>query len=154
MSESCEAVRILILNGDLPIFPGRAGHEYLHTTLLAQRAHKVGLVSMVHTSRAAREKTRFGPCWCRALPVGKSPFTVNPLPIRLRRQLGHGVSGRRYIPHGVRGSRGPKTRPSRICSSPTWLSQCCERSRMAAGRHSSWSRASVPTGWTLYRVFR
>ncbi len=56
MPESCEAVRILILNGDLPIFPGRAGHEYLHTTLLAQRAQKVGLVSMVHTSEQHEKK--------------------------------------------------------------------------------------------------
>jgi hypothetical protein len=56
MSESCEAVRILILNGDLPIFPGRAGHEYLHTTLRAQRAHKVGLVSMGHTPEQHEKK--------------------------------------------------------------------------------------------------
>ena len=42
-------VRVLILNGDLPIFPGRAGHEYLHTTGLARLAQRVGLVSMVHT---------------------------------------------------------------------------------------------------------
>lgn len=56
MSESCGAIRILILNGDLPIFPGRAGHEYLHTTLLAQRAQRVGLVSMVHTPEQHEKK--------------------------------------------------------------------------------------------------
>jgi glycosyltransferase involved in cell wall biosynthesis len=43
-------LRLLILNGDLPIFPGRAGHEHLHTTWLARLARRVGLVSMVHTS--------------------------------------------------------------------------------------------------------
>ena len=50
-------MRLLILNGDLPIFPGRAGHEYLHTTRLARLARRVGLVSLVHT-REQREKTR------------------------------------------------------------------------------------------------
>ena len=42
-------MKLLILNGDLPIFPGRAGHEYLHTTRLARLAQRVGLVSLVHT---------------------------------------------------------------------------------------------------------
>ncbi len=42
-------MRLLILNGDLPIFPGRAGHEYLHTTGLRHLAERVGLVSLVHT---------------------------------------------------------------------------------------------------------
>src|SRR5262249_54048220 len=54
--ESCDALRILILNGDLPIFPGRAGHEYLHTTHLAARAQEVGLVSMVHTAEQDEKK--------------------------------------------------------------------------------------------------
>jgi len=51
------ALRILILNGDLPVFPGWAGHEYLHTTRLARLAGRVGLVSMVHTSEQL-EKTK------------------------------------------------------------------------------------------------
>jgi glycosyltransferase involved in cell wall biosynthesis len=42
--------RILILNGDIPIFPGAAGHEFLNTTRLAALAGKVALVSMVHTA--------------------------------------------------------------------------------------------------------
>lgn len=42
-------MKLLIVNGDLPIFPGRAGHEYLHTTWLTRLAQRVGLVSMVHT---------------------------------------------------------------------------------------------------------
>src|SRR5574341_877537 len=55
-AESCGTLRILILNGDLPIFPGRAGHEYLHTIHLAARAQEVGLVSMVHTAEQNEKK--------------------------------------------------------------------------------------------------
>lgn len=40
---------LLILNGDMPLFPGGAGNEYFITTRLAQYAGKVGLVSQVHT---------------------------------------------------------------------------------------------------------
>ncbi|MGB9871739.1 MAG: glycosyltransferase family 4 protein, partial [Anaerolineae bacterium] len=47
---------LLILNGDLPIFPGRAGHEYLHTTHLTQLARQVGLVSLVHTREQDEKK--------------------------------------------------------------------------------------------------
>jgi glycosyltransferase involved in cell wall biosynthesis len=42
-------VRLLILNGDAPVFPGQAGHEYLHTTRLARLVERVGLVTLVHT---------------------------------------------------------------------------------------------------------
>jgi len=48
-----EPLRILILNPDLPIFPGRAMHEYLNTIGLRQLGHQVGLVSAVHTQRQA-----------------------------------------------------------------------------------------------------
>lgn len=44
-----DAFKILILNNDLPVFPGWGGIEFLHTTALAQMAQKVGLVSLVHT---------------------------------------------------------------------------------------------------------
>ena len=50
------SLRILILNGDLPVFPGRAGHEYLHTTQMAQLCPAVGLVSMVHTGEQREKK--------------------------------------------------------------------------------------------------
>ncbi len=50
-----QGLNLLILNGNLPVFPGWAGHEFLHTTRLAQLAGKVGLVSLVHT-REQREK--------------------------------------------------------------------------------------------------
>jgi len=50
---SKEPQRILILNPDLPIFPGRAMHEYLNTIGLRQLGHQVGLVSAVHTQRQA-----------------------------------------------------------------------------------------------------
>ncbi len=49
-------LRVLILNGDLPVFPGRAGHEYLHTTRLARHTQKVGLVSLVHTREQDAKK--------------------------------------------------------------------------------------------------
>jgi glycosyltransferase involved in cell wall biosynthesis len=47
---------ILILNSDLPVFPGRAGHEYLHTTHLARFGNKVGLVSLMHTREQDEKK--------------------------------------------------------------------------------------------------
>src|SRR5262245_14113284 len=50
------SLRLLILNSDLPIFPGRAGHEYLHTTRLAQLAEDVGLVSLIHTQEQQEKK--------------------------------------------------------------------------------------------------
>jgi glycosyltransferase involved in cell wall biosynthesis len=56
VDRDCDALRILILNGDLPVFPGRAGHEYLHTTRLARLAQKVGLVSLVHTREQDEKK--------------------------------------------------------------------------------------------------
>ncbi len=43
-------LNLLIINADLPIFPGRGMHEYLNTTHLTKFAKKVGLVSAVHTS--------------------------------------------------------------------------------------------------------
>ncbi|HTW95885.1 MAG TPA: glycosyltransferase [Tepidisphaeraceae bacterium] len=49
-------LNILILNPDLPVFPGRAGHEYLHTTQLARRARHLGLVSLLHTPEQAAKK--------------------------------------------------------------------------------------------------
>jgi glycosyltransferase involved in cell wall biosynthesis len=52
-----EPLKLLIVNGDLPTFPGRAGHEYLHTTRLSQLADKVGLVSLVHTHEQHEQKS-------------------------------------------------------------------------------------------------
>lgn len=39
---------VLILDGDFPVFPSGAGHEYLNTRNLADFAGAVGLVSMAH----------------------------------------------------------------------------------------------------------
>ena len=47
---------ILMLNSDLPVFPGRAGHEYLHTTHLARLGNRVGLVSLVHAREQDEKK--------------------------------------------------------------------------------------------------
>ena len=49
-------LNILILNGDLPVFPGWGGIEYLQTTHLAEIANKVGLVSLVHTREQSEKK--------------------------------------------------------------------------------------------------
>jgi glycosyltransferase involved in cell wall biosynthesis len=49
---------ILIINNDLPVFPGWGGIEFLHTTYLAQMARKVGLVSLVHTPEQSQKKER------------------------------------------------------------------------------------------------
>jgi len=50
--------KILILNNDLPVFPGWGGIEFLHTTFMAQMARKVGLVSLVHTPEQRQKKRR------------------------------------------------------------------------------------------------
>jgi glycosyltransferase involved in cell wall biosynthesis len=50
MTNSSDNLRILILNRDLPVFPGWGGIEFLHTTRLARHARRVGLVSSVHTA--------------------------------------------------------------------------------------------------------
>jgi glycosyltransferase involved in cell wall biosynthesis len=49
-------VKILVLNPDLPVFPGRAGHEFLHATRLQAAGHRVGLVSLVHTHEQDQKK--------------------------------------------------------------------------------------------------
>ena len=49
-------MHILILNGDLPVFPGWGGIEYLHTTRFARLAKKVGLVSVVQTREQDEKK--------------------------------------------------------------------------------------------------
>jgi glycosyltransferase involved in cell wall biosynthesis len=53
-----ETLKLLILNGDLPVFPGWGGIEYLHTTGLVQQAQKVGLVSLVHTREQHEKKQK------------------------------------------------------------------------------------------------
>lgn len=65
-------MRLLILNGDLPVFPGWGGVEYLHTTRMARLARRVGLVSMAHT-REQHEKTRSLTDWGVALYLWLNP---------------------------------------------------------------------------------
>lgn len=48
---SRSALRLLVLNTELPIFPGGGGVEFLAMTRLAALADTVGLVSMAHTRR-------------------------------------------------------------------------------------------------------
>jgi glycosyltransferase involved in cell wall biosynthesis len=57
MSTKSDGLKILILNGNLPVFPGWGGHEFLNTTSLARMAQKAGLVSLVHTREQAMKQT-------------------------------------------------------------------------------------------------
>ena len=50
-------MKILVLNPDLPVFPGRAGHEFLHATRLRGAGHDVGLVSLVHSREQDEKKS-------------------------------------------------------------------------------------------------
>jgi len=56
MGDRRDGLQILILNGDLPVFPGWGGIEHLHTTNLARLGQKVGLVSQVHTREQSEKK--------------------------------------------------------------------------------------------------
>ncbi len=56
MTVKTKKPKILILNNDLPVFPGWGGIEFLHTTFLARMARKVGLVSLVHTPEQRQKK--------------------------------------------------------------------------------------------------
>src|SRR5437867_9960902 len=49
VEEGAQSLNLLILNGDLPVFPGWGGVEYLHTVRLARLARRVALVSLAHT---------------------------------------------------------------------------------------------------------
>ncbi|MBW2354862.1 MAG: glycosyltransferase [Deltaproteobacteria bacterium] len=51
-----DGLKILIINGDLPAFPGWGGIEFLHTTALVRMAEKVGLASLVHTREQSEKK--------------------------------------------------------------------------------------------------
>ncbi len=55
--ETRKPLNILILNGDLPIFPGRVANEYLNTTGLTAFARKVGLVSLIHSEEQMAKKS-------------------------------------------------------------------------------------------------
>lgn len=55
MKNSNTRLRILFVNGDLPVFPGWGGHDYLNMIHLAKFAD-VGLVSQIHTLEQ-KEKT-------------------------------------------------------------------------------------------------
>ncbi|HYB41946.1 MAG TPA: glycosyltransferase [Candidatus Methylomirabilis sp.] len=81
-------MRLLFLNGDLPVFPGWGGVEYLHTTRLARIAEGVGLVSLVHT-REQLQKTEGLAAAGLDLYLWKSPALAadGPAPAAARRWL-------------------------------------------------------------------
>jgi glycosyltransferase involved in cell wall biosynthesis len=79
MTEASPAMRLLILNPDLPVFPGRAGHEYLHATRLSRLGHRIGVVSLLHDAEQAGRRdslTREGV----ALYLWQNPDLVRPAP--------------------------------------------------------------------------
>jgi glycosyltransferase involved in cell wall biosynthesis len=77
-------LNFLILNKDLPVFPGRAGHEYLHTTHLTRVAQRVGLVSLVHEREQEQKKSSLIDCgvW---LYLWRNPHLDAPVPSGPRR---------------------------------------------------------------------
>jgi glycosyltransferase involved in cell wall biosynthesis len=89
-------LNLLILNGDLPVFPGWGGIEYLHTTHLTRWANKVGLVSMAHT-REQLEKTQALVEAGVALYLWQSPHLDRPLEAR----NGHAPSFARRVGKSV-----------------------------------------------------
>lgn len=56
MPDQKKPLKLLFLNGDLPVFPGWGGHDYLNNIHLAKFA-EVGLVSQIHTLEQ-KEKTK------------------------------------------------------------------------------------------------
>lgn len=68
---------LLIVNGDLPIFPGRIGCEYLHTTRLTRFAERVGLVSMVNNAEQEAKKRDLEDAGV-ALYLWRSPSIAGP----------------------------------------------------------------------------
>lgn len=93
-----ESLRLLILNSDLPIFPGRAGHEYLHTTHLAQLVQDVGLVSLVHTQEQHEKKEELAAagvalyCW-ESPHLLAGPSSSNNIRTSAVRKLARGILG-------------------------------------------------------------
>ena len=71
---------ILILNTDFPIFPGRVANEYLNTTRLVASAHKVGLVSLIHTHEQVAKKSVLSN-WGVFLYCWENPSDYNPKPV-------------------------------------------------------------------------
>src|SRR5262245_37792893 len=104
-------LKLLVLNGDLPIFPGRAGHEHLHMTHLARLAQRVGLVSMVHTremdgKREALAEAGLSLYLWRSPELDRAPAMAASRPSLWRRA--------RAIVYGAVASRRGRPRDTRI----------------------------------------
>jgi glycosyltransferase involved in cell wall biosynthesis len=72
-------IHILFINTDLPIFPGRGGVEFLHSTHLARRAARVGIVSQLHLHEE-REKAPALRAAGVELFLWENPYLDAPLP--------------------------------------------------------------------------
>ena len=88
-------MKLLIVNGDLPTFPGQAGNEYFHTVRLPKLTERVGLVSLLHTPEQDDKKRGLSDAgvalylW-RSPALGRAPAPAAPPP-GWRRRLAEAV---------------------------------------------------------------
>ncbi len=83
VQQPARRLSILIINKDLPRFPGGIAVEYLNTIGLASQAEAVGLVSMVHTPADRRAAEELARCNVK-LYLWESPAAekAGPAPVR------------------------------------------------------------------------
>src|SRR6185503_10552815 len=100
---------VLVLNTDLPIFPGGGAVEFLTLKNLAARARRVGLVSMAHTREDVDRSSTLADAgvqlylW-RNQWIGRAPAAPG------RRRLAHAVHG--WLRRLVEAARARPGRPS------------------------------------------
>jgi hypothetical protein len=111
-------LRLLILNTDLPVFPGGGGVEHLTMTSLARQGHDVAIVSMAHTraqldgSCVARDGGVRRFLWLSPWLDAPAPSTPAPTSMlrrvhaRLRDAIIRGPAARRAAGRYHRGRRG------------------------------------------------
>ncbi len=80
-------MNILVVNPDLPVFPGWGGMEFLNTTALARQAKHVGLVSAIHTAEQAARLDDLRAAGVRLYPW-ESPALTSPAPPRGPARIG------------------------------------------------------------------
>lgn len=80
MANDHPTLHLLIVNRDLPIFPGWGGVEYFRTTRLTRLTDTVGLVSMVHTREQHEKKQQLREAGTR-LYLWENPHLAEALPV-------------------------------------------------------------------------
>src|ERR1700733_4524981 len=99
-------LNVLVLNTDLPVFPGAGGHEFLSTTNLAAWAGHVGLVSMAHTREDLNRSQALADAGVR-LYLWHSPWLDGPPAGPARRGLVRTLHGwGRRLVEAARARRG------------------------------------------------